>query len=154
MYMLTIWLGRRTGKVLPFEAVDPYFNFNFSEDWFNDPLVKDMILSVDKTEVLSPYCLQSPVLGQIAPERLSGGVKGLIILLKTDLGIDATVCGENCASWLVKIGKIKDCLIELNYYMPLVPGPTGIYLENDKEILYTSNQVLSKQLKYIGGVPG
>lgn len=66
-----------------------------------------MVLDVDKSEVLSPYCIQSPVLGQIPPTGLSGRVKALIMALKTDWEIWATACGNNCA----KYGIIKNILL-------------------------------------------
>lgn len=40
-----------------------------------------MIKDVDKSEVVSDECIISPVLGQIPPERLSGGVKTLLLIL-------------------------------------------------------------------------
>ena len=62
--------------------------------------------------------INSPVLGPIPPERLSGGVKTLIMIYeRPDLVFDATSCGQNCAKWLLEIGKIKDVTINLEYLM-------------------------------------
>ena len=44
-------------------------------------LQKQIVREVDDSEVLSSECIQSPVLGQIPPERLSGGVKTLLLIL-------------------------------------------------------------------------
>ena len=45
-------------------AVDAVFDNNYEEEWFDDELVKEMILDIDKTEVISPHCFMSPVLGR------------------------------------------------------------------------------------------
>ena len=92
--MLSIRYGKGEDTVLNVDAV---FNNNYEDEWFDDSLVRQMVLDVDKSEVISPNCIQSPVLGQISPRDLSGGVKALILSLKTDMEIWATACGDNCA---------------------------------------------------------
>lgn len=89
--------------------VDDVFNLNFEEEWMKDSLVKEMVKDVDSSDVVSPYCIQSPVLGQIPPEKLSGGVKALILMLnEPDWEVWATACGNNCAKWIKKIAEIFD----------------------------------------------
>lgn len=112
--MLNILFGSSEDTII---AVDAVFNNNYEEEWLNDTLVKEMVLDIDKSEILSPYCIQSPVLGQISPRDLSGGVKALILSLKTDMEIWATACGDNCAKWFLKIGEIKDIVISLEHFM-------------------------------------
>lgn len=98
--------------------VDAYFNFNYLDDWFDDNLVKEMIEDVDKSEVISANCIQSPVLGQISPTKLSGGVKALILMFKQpELEIYATACGDNCSKWILEISKIQDIHIVLHHTM-------------------------------------
>ena len=62
-------------------GIDGYFNYNYEEEWFDNDLVKQMVKDVDKSDVISSECIKSPVLGQIPPMKLSGGVKVLIVLL-------------------------------------------------------------------------
>lgn len=88
--------------------VDAVFKSLFDAEWLNDALVKEMILDVDKSEVQSPYCIMSPIFGQIAPSMISGGVKALILMLKTDYQIWASACGDNCAKWILKIAEEKE----------------------------------------------
>lgn len=74
--MLRVWLG------FDWDAnrnPDMYFNNTYREEWLDNELVKRMVKDIDRSEVVSRHCINSPVLGQIAPERLSGGVKGLIL---------------------------------------------------------------------------
>lgn len=115
-------------------SIDRYFNFNYEDEWFDDPLVKEMVLDVDKSVVENPYCIKSPVLGQIPPTKLSGGVKALIVMLKTDEEVWATSCGDNCAKWIIEISKIKDLTIVLEHYMKFPEYFDAIDLETGFEI--------------------
>lgn len=88
--------------------VDMYFNNVYKVEWLDDPFVKEMVKLIDSSEILSRYCIQSPVLGQIPPLMLSGGVKTCIMLYKMDdFYTDLIACGENCQSSLSKIFAIK-----------------------------------------------
>ena len=122
---------------------------NIYEDlWSNDDLVKRMILDVDKSIVKSPSCIESPVLGQIPPEYLSGGVKSLIVLLKTSRIASGDSMGSNCAKWLVEIGKRKDIEIDLNYFMNIDPNGNEVYIVNDGSAVSTKIGFLEKELEY------
>lgn len=72
IFLLNIIFGTTDETIIPVSTV---FNNNYEEEWLDDPFVKDMISDIDKSEVISPYCIASPVLGQIPPTKLSGGVK-------------------------------------------------------------------------------
>lgn len=112
--MLYIRYGKGEDTVLNVNGV---FDNNYEEEWFHDPLVQEMVLDIDKSQVLSPHCIQSPVLGQIPPRDLSGGVKALILSLKTDMEVWATACGDNCAKWFLEIAKIKDITISISHLL-------------------------------------
>ena len=78
-----------------------------------EPFVKDMIQSVDKSTVLYPNIIDSPYLGPIPPERLSGGVKALVILYSNqfDFVLPTHLFGENCKEWILKIATHKDIVL-------------------------------------------
>ena len=100
------------------ESVDVYFNYNYEDEWFDDPMVKEMVKDVDKSDVVSQQCVVSPVLGAIPVTKISGGVKALILLLKDpSLEIWATACGDNCAKWIIEISKLHDIHIVLEHIM-------------------------------------
>lgn len=61
-----------------------YFNNTYEDEWITDPLSKKMILDIDGSEVIGPRTINSPFLGSIPTERLSGGVKTLILMLHDD----------------------------------------------------------------------
>jgi len=52
--MLTIKFGTSEDTIT---AVNSVFDTNYEEEWFNDSLVQQMILDVDKSRVISPYCI-------------------------------------------------------------------------------------------------
>lgn len=97
---------------------DAFFNNTYEESWMTDPLSKEMIRDIDKSEVVGPRLIDSPFLGPIPTERLSGGVKTLILMNFDDRHIfNASACGDNCAKWILKIGQRKDLTIRLGYLM-------------------------------------
>ena len=142
--MLKIWYGDIdiiNGKEV-LRSASTYFNNTFDPDWLLDPFVREMIRDVDSSEVLDRYCIQSPIFGQIPPERLSGGVKTLILMLKDGEWIfNGSSCGNNCSKWLLEIGKKKDLIIRLGYFMNF---PEDIEFEieilNNHRIVHNSRE--------------
>lgn len=107
-----------------------------------------IITAVDKNEVLAPGVYKSPVLGIIGPDRLSGGVKGLIMLLKME-GYEPwiDIFGENCMEHLIRISKSKDVTIVFDMGMGGLPDifdatfiSTGVVTHNRMEF---SEQLLA-----------
>lgn len=131
---------------------DGYFNNNYEDEWLDDPLVKQMILDIDKSEVISPYCIMSPVLGQISPTKLSGGVKTLILMLKEPENIFyASNCGDNCSKWIRHIGEIQDLHIILGYHMTFgtIEDEMEAIIENDGTHITNVNEFIRKCLDYL-----
>ena len=59
--------------------------------------------------------IDSPFLGPIPPERLSGGVKTLILMQNDpDHIFNASASGNNCAQWILKLAEQKDITIRLD----------------------------------------
>ncbi len=77
-----------------------------------------MINDIDKADVIEPGVIGSPLWGSIPVERLSRGVKTLILMNKDSKHIfNASMCGDNCAKWFLKISEKKDLVIRLGYLM-------------------------------------
>lgn len=147
--MVSVFFGLDRTAVL---NVDIYFNNVFEYEWLDDPFVREMIQDIDNSTVLSNQCIQSPVLGQIPPERLSGGVKTCIMLYKLDNFIpDLVVCGENCEAWLSKIFAIKDCRVTMSGYDLTFRGLEiqGI-CENDGSTINNYNDWIDKMCDMVG----
>ena len=114
--MLNIHFGSMENEIF---NPSVYFDNRHEPEWITTPLSKDMIMDVDKSEVVGEYLIQSPVLGPIPPERLSGGVKTLMLMAydESDRVFNASACGDNCAKWILKIAENKDLTITLHNIM-------------------------------------
>ena len=143
--MLKIHYGIRENTV---SLVDSYFESNFEPEWPNDDLVKKMVLDVDKSEVLAPYCINSPVLGQISPFMLSDSVKALILMLKTGYVINASMCGDNCSKWIFKISENKDLEIDLEHIMYF----NDIPVDKFRAFLINKNIMLNSYVDYLKNI--
>mgnify|MGYP004538209027 CR=1 FL=1 len=106
---------------------------------------------IDDSEVLSGECINSPVLGQIPPERLSGGVKTLLLILnEPDRIFNASTCGDNCAKWILEIGRIKDVTINLRHMMSFGKDTKfEIKVQNGGETAHSMKELIPIANKYL-----
>ena len=119
------------------------------DEWLDDPLVQEMIEDIDKSKVLSQRCIQSPILGQIPPDYLSGGVKTLIMLLKEpDYHVDLMVCGNNCTKWIKEVAKHQNLHLAISTFDLDYPD---IVMEclNDGDIIDSKKKWWEKLHKYV-----
>ena len=127
-----------------------YFKFNYEPEWLEDDDVRQMILDVDKSTVLGNGAIDSPVLGVIAPETLSGGVKTLILIDKVpELIFNASNCGDNCAKWILKIAQEKDITINLRHIMDFGKDEFCIKVLNNGLVIHSMQELLPVAGKYI-----
>lgn len=148
--MVSVYFGLDRSAV---RSIDVFFNNVYYPEWFEDPLVKEMIEDVDNSIVLSPYCIQSPILGQIPPERLSGGVKACICLLKMEdcPVIDLLVCGANCEPWLSRVFEKRDVRVSMSSYDLIFKNlPIKGICENDNESINDWKDWGNKMIDYAG----
>lgn len=131
-----------------------WFVNNYTQDWLEDELVGRMIKDVDKSEYAGGELINSSVLGPISPRDLSGGVKTLISVYNNpEFVFDVTSCGENCAKWLLEIGKIKDVLVNLQYPMQfkgcepfeIFIENTGVVVKNEDDYILTALDLLHEE---------
>lgn len=115
---------------------DTYFNHQSEDGWMDDDLTKEMVRDIDRSEIVSPHLVQSPFLGPIPPEKLSGGVKTLILVANDPEHIfNVSACGDNCAKWLLKIAETRDITVRLGYLMNFGNDPFSIHIVNtDKTV--------------------
>ena len=128
-----------------------WFKFNYEPGWFQDSFVQEMIKGVDDSRYVDGLVIDSPVLGAIPPERLSGGLKTLIMIYeKPEMTFDATSCGQNCAKYLIEIGKKKDVLVNLEYLMTFEEfAPFEIMIENEKRLVTDPKDYIVTAMKYL-----
>lgn len=146
--MLTIIYGDESNCVY---NTNVYFKNTYEPEWFEMELAKQIVREVDDSEVLSSECIQSPVLGQIPPERLSGGVKTLLLILNEPEKIfNASTCGDNCAKWILEIGKREDVTINLRHMMDFGKDTVfEIKIKNGGEIVHSMKELIPIASKYL-----
>lgn len=154
--MLNIFFGYDEDAVL---SVDTYFNNTYDETWLDDPFVREIIRTVDHSEVQDRQCIMSEVLGQIPPERLSGGAKALILMYEEDdFYTDLIVCGANCEKLILDIGEQKDISCSLSGYdisFKELGDPEhsiAVRCINDGSLMKTHEEFVMKMLEHAGGM--
>ena len=120
-----------------------FFKNSYEESWLLEKETQQMILDIDKSKVLGNGAIESPVLGIISPTSLSGGVKTLILISHiSDKIFNASNCGNNCASWLLKIGKEKNVTINLRHLMNFGDGYFELNIVNKNKIVRSMDELL------------
>ena len=139
--MLSIYLGQMDDAIY-YPPV--YFDNQYEDEWITEPLTIEMIKDVDKSEVVSPHLIESPVLGPISVKEISGGVKTLILMAFDEARkvFNASACGDNCAKWILEIGKSKDLTINLRHIMNFGKEDFEIKILNTGEMVYNMKQFI------------
>ena len=146
--MLSIYLGQMD-EAIYYPPV--YFDNQYEDEWITEPLTIEMIKDVDKSEVVSPHLIESPVLGPISVKEISGGVKTLILMAfdETRKVFNASACGDNCAKWILEIGKRKDLTINLRHIMNFGKEDFEIKILNNGEMVYNMKQFIEPAAEYV-----
>ncbi len=145
--MLSIYYGEMKEAIY---NTSVYFRNTFRNEWLEDPLIIDMIRDVDSSEVLGNGAIKSPVLGVIAPDTLSGGVKTLILIYKIqDKIFNASNCGDNCAKWLLKLGEMRDIIVNLRHLMNFGDGDYQIRIVNNEQIVHNRKELVLAAGEYV-----
>ncbi len=138
--MLSVFYGDMSEAIY-----DPvvYFKNTYTDEWITDELSKEMIRDVDRSIVIGPRVIDSPVLGGISPRELSGGVKTLMNIYKVPEKIfNASACGDNCAKWILKIGEMQDVTINLRHLMYFGEEEFVIKILNTDQIVHNMRELL------------
>jgi hypothetical protein len=141
--VLSIYYGLYKGENY-IDNPDLYFDNTYEDAWLEDPYSKAMVKDIDKSELIGPNLVISPVLGSIPVSRLSGGVKTLIQIAHDPEHVyNASACGDNCAAWLLRIGKEKDVLVRLGHQMRFTEEPFDIRIENTGQVVHTRKELVT-----------
>ena len=146
--MLNVYLGEMDQAIYYPPA---YFDNQYEDAWITDKLSVEMIKDVDRSQVIGPHLIESPVLGPISVKEISGGVKTLILLAFDPSGkiFNASACGDNCAKWILKIGREKDLTINLRHLMDFGDGDFEIKILNTGDIVHNMEQFVRIAGKYV-----
>lgn len=127
-----------------------FFKNTYTDEWIMDDFCKEMIKDVDKSIVIAPRIIDSPVLGGITPRELSGGVKTLMCMYECPERIfNASACGDNCAKWILKIGEKKDITINLRHIMDFGDGEFDVHILNTGENIHNMDDLVLVAGKYV-----
>lgn len=136
-------LNIKVGPMVPYDGnINAVFRGQYEENWFEDDFVKKMVKEIDNSEVVSANLIISPVLGPITFERLSGGVKVLIMLYKMpEMEQWGTSCGDNCLPLMVEVAQMHDITVKFSHCPERWPEnaearflDTGELARGDREI--------------------
>ncbi len=136
---LNIILGYNSKAIF---NTDTYFNNTYDKHWLNNELMKKIIKDIDKSEVVSPETINSPVLGQIPPMKLSGGVKTLMLIYNSPENIfNASTCGDNCARWIEYFSRNKNFVINLYHAMQFKEKKFSAYIVNSDKVIESMEEL-------------
>ena len=136
--MLRVWFGDRKNAIY---NTSVFFRNRYKDEWITDDFAREVISDIDHSEVIDANSINSPVLGNISPLQLSGGVKALI-LMKHFPGktFNASNCGDNCAKWLLSLAEDQDFTINLFHVMDFGDGDFSIRILNKKNLIVHNMQ--------------
>lgn len=145
--MLRIYFGDMPEAIYNTEV---YFKNTYEDQWLLDDFAKEIIKKVDHSEVLGSQTIQSPVLGMIPPTELSGGVKTLLLIKNCpDKVFNASTCGDNCARFLLRLGREKDITVNLRHVMNFGKSKFTAEILNDGSIVHNMQELLPVAAQYV-----
>ena len=147
--MLRVYFGEKKNAIY---NTSVFFKHSYKDEWITEPFSREIIAAIDHSDVLDDGTIKSPVLGNITPNQLSGGVKALI-LMKHFPGkvFNGTSCGDNCAKWILQLANEQDFTINLFHVMDFGAKNTfNIRVLNDRKlIVHNMEEFLAAGVKYL-----
>lgn len=150
--MLNVYFGDMPDAIY---NTNVYFNNTYKDSWITNPLSKEMIKAVDKSNVIDERTISSPVFGNMSPKKLSGGVKTLLLIANDPNKIfNASTCGDNCAEWILKIAKMKEerhqkVVINLRHLMDFGDGQFKIKVINTNKIVTNMAELVAEAGEFV-----
>lgn len=146
--MLNVYLGKMDDAIY---YPPTYFDNRYEDEWITDELTVEMIKDIDRSTVIGEHLIESPVLGPISTKELSGGVKTLILMAFDDTNkvFNASACGDNCAKWILNIGKSKELTINLRHIMDFGAGEFEIRILNTGETVHNMTEFINIAGEYV-----
>lgn len=113
---------------------DVAFNYRYELDWFNDPIVKQIVKDIDGGQVIAPGVIQVEPYGIITPIQLSSTCRNTILAYEQDIPINATFCDSKASDWLLRLGTMKDLTICLDYVMMFNTDFKAIIVNDGRQV--------------------
>lgn len=146
--MLHLYIGDKKEYYL---SGDKVFDYKFDKSKLMEDFSKEVIRTIDKSEVVSEHLIVSPILGAIPPSYLSGGSKTLIMLMYADFKFYIEAMGDNCFPLLKRICDKKEIYMCSTCYRPLFEyGFEKVHILNEDKIVTNSKDYLDIEIRYGG----
>ena len=147
--MLNVYFGNMEGAVY---NTSVYFDNTYLDTWLEDELIRKIIKSVDKADVISNKAIDSKALGVIPVTKLSGGTKTLILVCKDHSKVfNASTCGDNCAKWIESFSVQKNFVINLYHVMRFSEKRFSAYIVNEDKVINSLEDLYIYADKYCRG---
>lgn len=146
--MLKIYLGDMKNAIY---HPPTYFDNRYEDEWITETLSVEMVKDIDKSQVVGAHLIDSPILGPITVKELSGGVKTLMLMAFDESGniFNASVCGDNCAKWILKISEKKDLTINLRHIMDFGVSEFEAEILNTGEVIHSMREFVNIAGEYV-----
>ncbi len=145
--MLNVFFGDMPDAIY---NTNVFFNNTYKDSWITKPLSKQIILSVDHSEVIDEKTISSPVFGNMSPKKLSGGVKTLLLIAYDKTRVfNASTCGDNCAEWILKIADERRVVINLRHLMDFGKGEFKIRVLNTGKIVKNMGDLVAEAGEFV-----
>lgn len=143
--MLKLWIGHNDKSLGTPRA---FFMYKFDMSYLETDFSKEVVRSIDKSEVVSRNLIQSEVLGAIPPSMLSNGVKTLLVskYYSDSVMVNFATMGENCLPYFFRVAMEKDVVACMDcFYIPYNFGYVGgIKILNDGSVVTNDSEFLDK----------
>ena len=129
-----------------------FFKNTYKDSWIASPLAAEMIADVDRSRVVTPQIIESPVLGMITPLQLSGGVKTLLLIANDKRGkhvFNASTCGDNCAKWILRLAQSRKVVINLRHLMDFGDDTFKAKVLNNGRIVRNMREMVEAAGQYV-----
>lgn len=145
--MLNVYFGEMPEAIYDTAT---YFKNTYRDSWITNPDSIQMIRDIDKSEVVLPGIIKSPVLGHITPLQLSRGVKTLMLVkFDRDHVFNASACGDNCAGWLLRLAEKRKVVVSFYHVMDFGKQPFKIKVINSGKIVRDMTGLIHESIPYL-----
>lgn len=128
---------------------DSWFNNQGGRHYITGDFERQVILNIDKSEVISENVLENPIFGGISSQDISTTSKTIILVKNLPEYIfNGSRMGDNAAPWLLKIGKDSDVTIRLGYIMHF-EEPFMIHIVNSNRFVSTWDEYVQEALRFL-----
>ena len=143
--MLSVYFGEMPEAVY---NTSVFFDNQYLDSWLEDDFAKRVIKGIDKGEILSPSAIKTRALGIIPITKIAGGTKTLLLVKnRPDMVFNASTCGNNCARFLLEIGKSQDVTINLHHIMDFGKRPFTIHIINTDTDVHTMAEFVENAIE-------